>query len=106
MYKIIGANQVEYGPVSAEQLRQWITEGRADANTQVQAEGSTDWKPLRDFPEFAGSFAQSAAAPPPPPPPGAGMPAPMAAAPSFSAPSAPAAPIPNYLVQAILCTLC
>ncbi len=57
MYKIIGANQVQYGPVSADQLRQWIAEGRADANTQVQAEGSSEWRALRDIPEFAGNFA-------------------------------------------------
>ena len=30
MYKIIGADQKEYGPVSIEQLRLWITEGRVD----------------------------------------------------------------------------
>lgn len=65
MYKIIGANQAEYGPVTADQLRAWIVEGRADANTKARHEDSTEWKPLREFPEFAASFA----APPPPPPP-------------------------------------
>ena len=54
MFKIIGANQVEYGPVSTEQLRQWIAEGRADGNTKAQLEGTTEWKTLREFPEFAG----------------------------------------------------
>jgi hypothetical protein len=57
MYKIIGANQVEYGPVSADQLRQWITEGRVNAQTLVQPEGATDWRPLSQFPEFAPNFA-------------------------------------------------
>ena len=28
MYKIIGGDQKEYGPVTAEQLRLWVTEGR------------------------------------------------------------------------------
>ena len=37
MYKIIGANQTEYGPVSAEQIRQWIAEGRVNAQTSAQA---------------------------------------------------------------------
>ncbi len=78
MYKIIGANQQEYGPVSAEQLRQWIAEGRADANTQAQLEGTTEWRPLRDFPDFAASFGTS---PLPPPP---------------SAPSSFAAPVPVF----------
>jgi hypothetical protein len=53
MYKIIGANQVEYGPISADQLRAWIAEGRVNAQTMVQAEGDTSWKPLSMFPEFA-----------------------------------------------------
>lgn len=55
MYKIIGANQVEYGPVTADQLRQWIAEGRVNAQTLIQPEGATDWKPLSQFPEFAAS---------------------------------------------------
>jgi len=52
MYKIIGADQKEYGPVTADQLRQWIVEGRVGAQTSVQAEGG-DWRPAREFPEFA-----------------------------------------------------
>ena len=52
MYKIIGADQKEYGPISAEQLKQWIEQGRANASTLVQAAGSADWKPLYSFPEF------------------------------------------------------
>ena len=63
MYKIIGADQKEYGPVSADQLRQWITEGRVNAQTSVQAAGETTWKPLFMVPEFAASFP---ATPPPP----------------------------------------
>ena len=59
MYKIIGADQREYGPVTAEQLRQWIAEGRAGPQSQVRAEGTADWKPLRDFPEFADAFGTS-----------------------------------------------
>lgn len=52
MYKIIGADQKEYGPISAEQIKQWIAEGRANSNTRVQAVGSTEWKTLSEFPEF------------------------------------------------------
>jgi len=52
MYKIIGADQKEYGPISADQIRQWISEGRANGQTMVCAEGTTDWKPLEMFPEF------------------------------------------------------
>ncbi len=66
MYRIIGGDQKEYGPVSAEQIRQWIAEGRANAQTKVQAEGSTDWKPLAEFLEFAGALGAGAAPTPPP----------------------------------------
>ena len=52
MYKIIGADQKEYGPVSAEQLRQWLAEGRANAQTPVQAAGTAGWKPLAAYPEL------------------------------------------------------
>jgi hypothetical protein len=53
MYKIIGADQKEYGPISVDQMRQWIAEGRVNAQTMVQGEGQTDWRPLSTFPEFA-----------------------------------------------------
>ena len=57
MYKIIGADQKEYGPITAEQLRQWLAEGRVNANTQVLPEGATEWKRLGDLSEFAGTPA-------------------------------------------------
>jgi hypothetical protein len=57
MYKIIGADGNEYGPISADQLRQWIAEGRANAQTKVQPEGSTEWKTLGTLAEFADVFA-------------------------------------------------
>jgi Domain of unknown function (DUF4190)/GYF domain 2 len=63
MYKIVGADQKEYGPVTAGELRQWIAEGRADAQTLTQAEGSTEWKPLGTIPEFAGAFVSPSAPP-------------------------------------------
>jgi TM2 domain-containing membrane protein YozV len=53
MYKIIGKDGQQYGPVSAEQLRGWITENRANAQTLVQPDGAQDWKPLGSLPEFA-----------------------------------------------------
>ena len=57
MYKIIGADGQQYGPVTAEQVREWIATHRANAQTQAQAEGATDWKPLSAFPEFADALA-------------------------------------------------
>ena len=62
MYRILGADGRQYGPVNAEQLRRWIAEGRANAQTQTLADGATDWKPLGTFSEFSGHFP---AQPPP-----------------------------------------
>ena len=53
MYKIIGADGKEYGPITAEQLKQWIAEGRANQQTKVLAEGVTEWKALAEIPELA-----------------------------------------------------
>jgi TM2 domain-containing membrane protein YozV len=53
MYKIVGVNGQQYGPVSAEEIRRWIAENRANAQTLVQMEGSQEWKPLISFSEFA-----------------------------------------------------
>ena len=70
MYKIIGGDQKEYGPVSIEQLRQWLAEGRVNAQTQVLPEGATEWKRLGDLPEFAAAPAVAAPILPAAPPPG------------------------------------
>jgi len=64
MYKIIGADQKEYGPVSTDQIRQWIREGRAGAQTSVLAEGAAEWQPLGALSEFADELAAKAATPP------------------------------------------
>jgi hypothetical protein len=63
MYRIIGADGKEYGPFSTDQLRQWIVEGRANATTQVLAEGAAEWKKLGSLPEFAFSFGAGTARP-------------------------------------------
>jgi len=67
MYKIIGADGREYGPVTVEQLHQWIQEGRANAQTKVQPEGSTEWKTLAEIPEFAATLSSAGARPTLPP---------------------------------------
>ena len=69
-YKIIGGDQREYGPVSTVEIAQWIQQGRANGDTQVQAIGSEDWGPLRDVPELTPALAATAG--PPPMPPGGG----------------------------------
>jgi TM2 domain-containing membrane protein YozV len=62
MYKIIGTDGQQYGPIGADQIRQWIAEKRANAHTLAQSEGSADWRPLISFAEFAPIFQ---VAPPP-----------------------------------------
>jgi hypothetical protein len=62
-YNIIGRDQNQYGPIAEAQLRQWIAEGRVEAQSKVQAEGATEWKLLSDFPEFRDA-AKSSAPPP------------------------------------------
>jgi len=68
MYRIIGADGNQYGPISADQLRQWVAEGRANAQTKVLAEGTTEWKPLSEFPEFFPSVSAPGPTPLPPSP--------------------------------------
>src|SRR5688500_2776612 len=64
MYKIIGADQKTYGPVSADTIREWIASRRANASTQVQAEGSSEWKPLSEVAEFKDALAGAGGPPP------------------------------------------
>ncbi len=61
MYKIIGIDGRQYGPVTAEQVKEWIAAGRANGQTRAQFEGETDWKPLSAFAEFAEALTAKAA---------------------------------------------
>jgi uncharacterized membrane protein len=54
-YKIIGGDGRQYGPVSADEVRQWIAEGRLNAQSLLQPEGGSEWKPLGAFAEFSGA---------------------------------------------------
>jgi hypothetical protein len=57
MYKIIGADGRQYGPVSAAQIKQWIAEGRVESRTPVFVDGAKDWNFVGLLPEFANCFA-------------------------------------------------
>lgn len=52
MFTILGSDGKEYGPVSADQLRAWITAGRANLDTMAKPAGSEEWRRLGDCPEF------------------------------------------------------
>lgn len=67
MYRILGADGREYGPITAEQLRRWIGEGRANAATPARVEGEATWKPLGQFAEFQLVIAPATPVPPSPP---------------------------------------
>ncbi len=69
MYRIIGADGREYGPITADQLRRWIAEGRANAHTRARLEAGGDWKTLAELSDFAASFYGA-----PQPPPSGGAP--------------------------------
>jgi len=70
MYKVIGVDGKEYGPVSLEQLKQWVSEGRLTTQTRVQQVGAPDWKAATQIPELAALPAARTGIP-------AGMPAPL-----------------------------
>lgn len=52
MFEIIGGDGKTYGPVTPDELRRWIREGRADSATKVKREGETEWIPLGRVEEF------------------------------------------------------
>ena len=53
MFTIIGGDGKEYGPVTVEQIRTWITSGRANLDTQAKALGTDEWRRIGDFAEFS-----------------------------------------------------
>lgn len=82
MFKILGADGREYGPVAIDQIKKWIAEGRANRETMAQQTGDSNWKPLGQFAEFADVLGVA-------PPPMGGIPPPATAVPSAPA-AAPA----------------
>ena len=66
MFTIIGADGKEYGPVSAEQIRQWMAENRLSRDMKARREGTTEWQRIGDLPDFAPP--EVAGLPPPLPP--------------------------------------
>ena len=68
MYTIIGGDQKEYGPIPADDVRQWIAEGRLNEQSLMKGEGDAEFRPLEKFPEFADAFAPKSSTPDMPPP--------------------------------------
>lgn len=70
--------------MTADQMRQWIADGRVNAQTNIQEAGTTEWRPLGEFPQFAAALPAT--------------PSPAPAAPPF--PSRPAPTGPTKLSRA------
>ena len=87
-YFIIGGDGREYGPNPDFEVREWIAEGRLNAQSQIRRQSDVNWTVLGDLPEFSNDLF--GATPP---------------TPSIPTPSAPAIqqyqqPYPQYSTQA------
>jgi hypothetical protein len=96
MYKIIGQDGKEYGPISGEQLRQWISQNRVESRTPVFADGAKDWTFVGLLPEFVNLFTAEV---------------PPAIAPQTIAPPTPARKTNGFAIAGLICgilsvTLC
>lgn len=60
-YTIIGGDNKEYGPVTEADVKQWIAEGRLNAESRVKAESDAEFRALAQFPEFASALKPQAA---------------------------------------------
>lgn len=52
-YIVMGDDGKEYGPVSADQIRDWIRENRLERKSPVKPDDARDWIFLEMRPEFA-----------------------------------------------------
>src|ERR1051325_6297032 len=61
-YKIIGGDGREYGPVSLDELRAWVVDGRVGGPTQVWRSDSASWSPATHYDELQPEIGQVEAA--------------------------------------------
>jgi len=64
-YTIIGGDHKQYGSITPDDVRRWITDGRLNAQSLMREETATEFRPLSTFPEFADALAASSTPPPP-----------------------------------------
>jgi hypothetical protein len=48
MFFLIGGDGREYGPFSAEQIREWLAQGRANAHSRIRRDGEATWQSLQE----------------------------------------------------------
>src|SRR6185503_8950225 len=61
-YTVVGGDGGQYGPVSLDQLRSWIRDGRVVASSQVWRSDAPDWKAAAALPELGIATTASASA--------------------------------------------
>ena len=49
LFKIVGADKKIYGPVSGEELAQWMAEGRVQLSTLIQKIGNKKWQQVAEL---------------------------------------------------------
>jgi hypothetical protein len=64
MYTLRGSDNIEHGPLSARDVREWISRGYAVGSTPARADVETAWRPLAEFVEFQAALAAVALARP------------------------------------------
>lgn len=65
-YFMTGVDGREYGPADEAQMRRWIQQGRANAQTTARYESESGSRPLGTFPEFADLLGARSGADAPP----------------------------------------
>ncbi|MGC8743187.1 MAG: carbonic anhydrase [Verrucomicrobiia bacterium] len=56
LYKVIGADNRVYGPVSGLKIIEWLNDGRIGESTPIQMEGTTEWQPIKSLTEKRENF--------------------------------------------------
>ncbi|MDP6794655.1 MAG: DUF4339 domain-containing protein [Verrucomicrobiota bacterium] len=54
MYEVLGLDGKQYGPKTAEIIRDWIESGRLNDQSLIRCMGDTEWIALGKLPEFEG----------------------------------------------------
>ena len=67
MYFLIGGDGKEYGPKAAVEVREWIAEGRLNAQSEIKPQGEEEWVQLSSLLEFAADLNPQAVPPSPAP---------------------------------------
>jgi uncharacterized membrane protein len=57
MYYVIAADGKMNGPLTVDDVHQWLAEGRASKYSRVRREGEAEWQPLAAVPELAAQLA-------------------------------------------------